>query len=344
MSIKIAINGFGRIGRPALKIILDKHRASGGSYGDAKPDMEVVAINDLTDPKTLAHLLKYDSNYGIYQRNVSYDAENVIVDGKKFRVFAEKEPEKLPWKDLGVDVVLECTGFFTTKEGGEKHIGAGAKRVVISAPCKGAGVKTLILGVNENDYDPKSDTVVSNGSCTTNCLAPIVKTLNDNVGIDKGFMTTVHSYTNDQKILDLPHSDLRRARAAAISIIPTSTGAATAVTQAIPSLKGRLDGIAMRVPTSVVSIVDFIAMLKRNTSIEEINGFFIKAADGTMKNILGVSNEPLVSIDYKGNPLSSIVDLPLTMANENMVKISSWYDNEWGYTNRLVEMAEFIGK
>lgn len=333
MSIKIAINGFGRIGRPALKIILDKH-----------PDMEVVAINDLTDPKTLAHLLKYDSNYGIYQRNVSFDAENVIVDGNKFRVFAEREPEKLPWKDLGVDVVLECTGFFTTKEGGEKHIKAGAKKVVVSAPCKGKDVKTLIIGVNENDYDAKSDTVVSNGSCTTNCLAPIVKILNDSIGIDKGFMTTVHSYTNDQKILDLPHSDLRRARAAAISIIPTSTGAATAVTQAIPVLKGRLDGIAMRVPTSVVSIVDFVATLKRNTSTEEVNGLFIKAGEGAMKNILGVSNEPLVSIDYKGNPLSSIVDLPLTMANENMVKVSSWYDNEWGYTNRLVEMAEFMGK
>lgn len=333
MSIKIAINGFGRIGRPALKIILDKH-----------PDMEVVGINDLTDSKTLAHLLKYDSNYGIYQRNVSFDVENVIVDGKKFRVFAEREPEKLPWKDLGVDVVLECTGFFTTKEGGEKHIKAGAKKVVVSAPCKGKDVKTLIIGVNENDYDAKTDTVVSNGSCTTNCLAPIVKILNDNIGIDKGFMTTVHSYTNDQKILDLPHSDLRRARAAAISIIPTSTGAATAVTQAIPALKGRLDGIAMRVPTSVVSIVDFVATLKRNTSAEEVNGLFIKAGEGAMKNILGVSNEPLVSIDYKGNPLSSIVDLPLTMANENMVKVSSWYDNEWGYTNRLVEMAEFMGK
>lgn len=333
MSIKIAINGFGRIGRPALKIISDKH-----------PDLEVVAINDLTDSKTLAHLLKYDSNYGVYQRNIGFDAENVIVDGKKFRVFAAKDPETLPWNELGVDVVLECTGFFTTKEGGEKHIKAGAKKVVVSAPCKGAGVKTLILGVNENDYDPKNDTVVSNGSCTTNCLAPIVKILNDNMGIDKGFMTTVHSYTNDQRILDLPHSDLRRARAAAISIIPTSTGAATAVTQAIPALKGKLDGIAMRVPTSVVSIVDFIATLKRNTSIDEVNGLFIKASQESMKNILGTSNEPLVSVDFKGSPLSSIVDLPLTMVNENMVKVSSWYDNEWGYTNRLVDMAEIMGK
>ena len=333
MSIKIAINGFGRIGRPALKIILDKH-----------PDLEVVAINDLTDSKTLAHLLKYDSNYGIYPRNVSYDAENVIVDGKKFRVFAEREPEKLLWKDLGVDVVLECTGFFTTKEGGEKHIKAGAKRVVISAPCKGAGVKTLIIGVNEKDYDPKSDTVISNGSCTTNCLAPLAKVLNDNLGIEKGYMSTVHSYTNDQRILDLPHSDIRRARAAAISIIPTTTGAASAVVAALPVLKGKLEGGAMRVPTSIVSIADFIAIVNKNAGTEEINNLFVQAANGAMKGVLGVSSEPLVSIDYKGNPLSSIVDLPLTVANGNLVKVSSWYDNEWGYTNRLVEMAKFIGK
>lgn len=329
--IKIAINGFGRIGRPALKIILDKH-----------PNLEVVAINDLTDSKTLAYLLKYDSNYGIYPREVGYDAENVMVDGKKFRVFAEKEPERLPWKNLGVDVVLECTGFFTDKEGAGKHLKAGAKKVVISAPCKGEGIKTLILGVNEKDYNSKEDNIISNGSCTTNCLAPVVKVLNDNLGIDKGFMITVHSYTNDQKILDLPHKDLRRARAAAISIIPTTTGAAISVTEAIPELKGRLDGAAMRVPSSVVSIADFIAVAKKNTAAEEVNNFFIQASEGKMKNILGVSGEPLVSIDYKGNPLSSIVDLLLTRVNENLVKVSSWYDNEWGYANRLAEMAEFI--
>ncbi len=332
MPIKIAINGFGRIGRPALKLMIEN------------PNVEVVAVNDLTDTKTLAYLLKYDSNYGKYAKEVGFDGEHIIVDGKKIKVFAQKDPLNLPWKDLGVDVVLECTGFYTDKEGAEKHLQAGAKKVVISAPAKGAGVKTLILGVNENDYDPKEDHIISNGSCTTNCLAPVVKILNDNIGIDKGFMTTVHSYTNDQRILDLPHSDLRRARAAAISIIPTTTGAAIAVTEAIPELKGNLDGIAMRVPTSTVSIVDFIAIVKRDTTVEEVNELFKKASMGSMKNILDVSEEPLVSVDYKGNPLSSIVDLPLTKVNKNLVKVSAWYDNEFGYTNRLVEMAEFVGK
>jgi len=332
MSIKIAINGFGRIGRPALKLMMEN------------PNVEVVAVNDLTDTKTLAYLLKYDSNYGIYDKKVDYDNDHIIVKGKKVKVFAQKDPLALPWKDLGVDVVLECTGFFTDMEGAGKHLQAGAKKVVISAPAKGEGVKTLILGVNENDYDPKVDHVVSNGSCTTNCLAPVVKILNDNIGVDKGFMVTVHSYTNDQRILDLPHPDLRRARAAAMSIIPTSTGAAVAVTESIPSLKGKLDGSAMRVPTPTVSIADFIAIVKRNTSVEEVNELFKKASKKEMKNILGVTDEPLVSIDYKGNPLSSIVDLPLTKVNENLVKVSSWYDNEFGYTNRLVEMAEFIAK
>ncbi|MFZ2969824.1 MAG: type I glyceraldehyde-3-phosphate dehydrogenase [Minisyncoccia bacterium] len=332
MPIKIAINGFGRIGRPALKLMIDN------------PNVEVVAVNDLTDTKTLAYLLKYDSNYGIYKGKVDYDDDHIIVDGKKVKVFAQKDPLALPWKDLGVDVVLECTGFFTDKEGAGKHLEAGAKKVVVSAPCKGAGIKTLILGVNENDYDPKEDHIISNGSCTTNCLAPVVKILNDNIGVDKGFMVTVHSYTNDQRILDLPHPDLRRARAAAMSIIPTSTGAAVAVTEAIPSLKGKLDGSAMRVPTPTVSIADFIAIVKRNTSVEEVNELLLKASKQDMKNILGVTDEPLVSIDYKGNPLSSIVDLPLTKVNENLVKVSSWYDNEFGYTNRLVEMAEFVGR
>lgn len=332
MPIKIAINGFGRIGRPALKIALEKS------------NLEVVAVNDLTDTKTLAHLLKYDSNYGIYSKKVEYDNEHIIVDGKKIKVFAQKDPELLPWKDLGVDVVLECTGFFTDIEGAGKHLKAGAKKVIVSAPCKGGGIKTLILGVNEKDYNPKEDNVVSNGSCTTNCLAPVVKVLNDNLGVDKGFMITIHSYTNDQRILDLPHSDLRRARAAAMNIIPTTTGAAISVTEAIPELKGKLDGSAMRVPTSIVSIADFIAIVKKNTSIDEVNDLFKKASGDKLKNILGVSDEPLVSIDYKGSPLSAIMDLSLTKVNENLVKVSAWYDNEYGYTCRLVEMGEFVGR
>src|SRR5680860_60275 len=331
--IKIAINGFGRIGRPALKVILDKHS-----------NLEVVAVNDLTDTKTLAHLLQYDSNYGKYEKEVTFDEEHIIVDGKKIKVFAQRDPELLPWKELGVDVVLECTGFFTTEEGAGKHLKAGAKKVVISAPCKGGNIKTLILGVNEFDYDSSKDDIVSNGSCTTNCLAPVVKVLNDNLGIEKGLMTTVHSYTNDQKILDLPHKDLRRARAAALSIIPTTTGAAVAVTEAIPELKGKLDGMAMRVPTSTVSIVDFTAIVKRETTVEEVNALFQKASDDDTLVVLNAINEPLVSVDYKGNPFSSIVDLPLTKVDGNLVKVLAWYDNEFGYTNRFVEMAEFVGK
>ena len=330
---KIAINGFGRIGRPALKVALENS------------NLEVVAINDLTDTKTLAHLLKYDSNYGIYEKGVNYDEEHIIIDGKKIKVFAQRDPELLPWKDLGVDVVLECTGFFRDKEGAGKHLKAGAKKVVISAPPKGEGINSFVLGVNEEKYDSGKDDIISNASCTTNCLAPVVKVLNENLGIEKGFMTTVHSYTNDQKILDLPYaSDLRRARAAAMSIIPTTTGAAKAVIQTIPELEGKLDGMAMRVPTPVVSIVDFVATLKRSTSIEEINNLFKEASENHLKDILAISEEPLVSVDFKMNKNSSIVDLPLTMVNENLVKICSWYDNEFGYTCRLVEMAEFMGK
>jgi len=329
---KIAINGFGRIGRPALKIALEN------------PNLEIAAVNDLTDTKTLAHLLKYDSNYGIYEKDVSYDEEHIIIDGRKIKVFAQKDPELLPWKDLDVDVVLECTGFFTTEEGSSKHLRAGAKKVVISAPCKGGNVKILILGVNEKDYNFKDDHIVSNGSCTTNCLAPIVKIMHKNLTIKRGFMTTVHSYTNDQRILDLPHRDLRRARAAAMNIIPTTTGAATAVTRAIPELEGKLDGIAMRVPTSTVSIVDFTAIVEKETSVKEVNGLFKEASEASMANVLGTNEDPLVSVDYKGNSLSAIVDLPLTKVNRNLVKICAWYDNEFGYTNRLVEMAEFVGK
>jgi len=329
---KIAINGFGRIGRPALKIALEN------------PNLEIVAVNDLTDTKTLAHLLKYDSNYGTYEKEVSYDEEHIIVNNKKIKVFAQKDPELLPWKDLGVDVVLECTGFFRDKEGAEKHLKAGAKKVIISAPAKSEEINTFVLGVNEEKYNSEKDDIISNASCTTNCLAPVVKILNDNLGIEKGFMTTVHSYTNDQKILDLPHKDLRRGRAAAMSIIPTTTGAAKAVIKTIPELKGKLDGMAMRVPTPTVSIIDFVTMVKKSTSVDEVNNLFKKAAENNLKNILAVSEEELVSMDFKGNKFSSIVDLPLTMINENLVKVCAWYDNEYGYTCRLVEMGEFVGR
>ncbi|MCK5413459.1 MAG: type I glyceraldehyde-3-phosphate dehydrogenase [Candidatus Pacebacteria bacterium] len=330
---KIAINGFGRIGRPALKVILDKH-----------PNLELVAVNDLTDTKTLAHLLQYDSNYGKYEKEVTYDEDHLIINGKKIKVFAQKDPELLPWKELGVEVVLECTGFFTTKEGAGKHLKAGAKKVVMSAPCKGGNIKTLILGVNEFDYDSQKDDIVSNGSCTTNCLAPVVKVLDDNLGLEKGLITTVHSYTNGQRILDLPHKDLRRARAAAVSIIPTTTGAAVAVAEAIPAMKGKLDGMAMRVPTSTVSIVDFTAIVKKDTTVEEVNVLFQEASDEDTLGVINATNEPLVSVDYKGNPFSSIVDLPLTKVDGNLVKVLAWYDNEFGYTNRLVEMAEFVSR
>ncbi len=329
---KIAINGFGRIGRPALKVALENS------------NLEIVAINDLTDTKTLAHLLKYDSNYGIYEKDVAYNDEHIIIDGKQIKVFAQKDPELLPWKDLKVDVILECTGFFRNSEGAGKHLKAGAKKVIISAPPKSEGINTFVLGVNEEKYDPKKDNIISNASCTTNCLAPVVKVLNDSLGIEKGVMTTIHSYTNDQKILDLPHKDLRRGRAAAMSIIPTTTGAAKAVIQTIPELEGKLDGMAMRVPTPVVSIVDFVATLKKSTSVEEVNNLFKEASENNLKNILAVSEEELVSMDFKMNKFSSIVDLPLTMVNEDLVKICAWYDNEYGYTCRLVDMAEFVGE
>ena len=330
MAKKMAINGFGRIGRISFRIAFEN------------PEFEIVAVNDLTDTKTLAHLLKYDSNYGVYGREIGFDEENLIVDGRKIRVFAEKDPANLPWGDMGVDVVLECTGFFLDKDGAGKHLAAGAKKVVISAAGKGEGIPILIMGVNEGDYKADEHNIVSNGSCTTNCLTPVVKILNDRLGVEKGFMTTVHSYTNDQRILDLPHDDLRRARAAAVSIIPTTTNAAKAVAKAIPELQGKLDGFAMRVPTSVVSIVDFVAIVKRETSIEEVNGFFQEAANGEMKGILGVASEPLVSVDFKANPLSSIVDLPLTNVNGNLVKVCAWYDNEYGYSCRLVDMAKMV--
>lgn len=328
--IKIAINGFGRIGRPSLKIAFEKE------------DLEVVAINDLMDLKTAAHLLKYDSSYGRYAQEVSVDEENseLVIDGTRIKYFCEADPEKLPWKELGVDAVLECTGIFQDREKAGKHIKAGAKKVILSAPPKD-GIPIYLLGVNENEYNP-IEAIISNGSCTTNCLAPMIKILDDAFGLEKGFMTTTHSYTNDQRILDLPHKDLRRARAAALSIIPTTTGAAKTVGKVLKHLEGKLDGISLRVPTPVVSIVDFICNLKKEVTAEEINAVFREAAEGSMKEILAVSDEGLVSMDFKGDAHSAIVDLPLTMAKGNLVKVVGWYDNEWAYSNRLVEMVEYI--
>ncbi len=329
---KIAINGFGRIGRQALKNIEESH-----------PDLEVVAINDLTDTKTLAHLLKYDSNYGKYGKEILAADGAIMVGKKKYLILAEKDPEKLPWKDLKIDIVLECTGFFTDAEGAGKHIKAGAKKVIVSAPCK--DLPGFVLGVNADTFDPKKVDIMDMGSCTTNCLAPIAKVLNDEFGIVKGFMTTVHSYTNDQRILDLPHKDLRRARAAALNIIPTSTGAAKAIGKIIPDLNGKLDGISMRVPTPVVSVLDLIVEVKRSTTKEEVNGAFKKAtASKNFKGILRVEEEPLVSTDFKGDTFSSIVDVEETMVKDNLVKVVAWYDNEWGYSCRLAEFAAFVGK
>lgn len=328
--IKIAINGFGRIGRPALKIALEKN------------NIEVVAINDLCDVKTLVHLLKHDSLYGTYAKSVEAGEGEIVVDGKAIKCFSEPDASKLLWKDLEVDMVLECSGAFTEKEKSMAHIKAGAKKVILSAPPKGEGVPVYLIGVNENELKP-GDQIISNGSCTTNCLAPMIRVLDEKFGVEKGFMTTIHSYTNDQRILDLPHKDLRRARAAAQNIIPTSTGAAKTVAKAMKNLKGKLNGISMRVPTPVVSSTDFVCILKKEASVEEINAAYREAAETYLKNILAVSGEELVSMDFKGNPSSAIVDLPLTMAQGNLAKVVGWYDNEWGYANRLVEMAELAG-
>jgi len=336
MPIKVAINGLGRIGRPTFRRILDNH-----------PDLEVLAINDLTDTKTLAHLLRYDSIYGIYQKPVKFSEKELLLDGTKegesIKVLAETEPSKLPWKKLGIDIVLECTGRFTDYEGAKKHIEAGAKKVIISAP--GEGTPSFILGVNEEKYDPKKDDVVDMGSCTTNCLAPVAKVLNDNFGIVKGFMSTIHSYTNDQRILDLPHKDLRRARAAALNIIPTTTGAAKAIGKVIPELKGKLDGIAFRVPTPTVSVLDLICEVKKKTVAEEVNYTFKKASQKKeFQGILGIEDALLVSSDYIGNSFSAIVDAPSTMVIDNLVKVVAWYDNEWAYACRLAEFAEYVGE
>jgi len=330
--IRIAINGFGRIGRPTFRIILDRH-----------PNLEVVAINDLTEPKVLAHLLKHDTLYGQYKKKVDWTKDSLIVAGREIKVYAEKEPSKLPWKNLDVDIVLESSGRFTDLEGAGQHLKAGAKRVIISAPTKSPNIPTYILGVNEENLKPE-EKIISNGSCTTNCLAPVVKVLNDEFEIEKCFMTTIHSYTNDQRILDLAHQDLRRARAAACNMIPTTTGASQSVIAAIPSLKGKIEGISIRVPTPVVSLIDLVAQIKKKTNIEEVNKIFIKQSQGKLKNILATTEEPLVSSDFIGDSHSAIVDLSFTAVQDNLVKVLAWYDNEWGYANRYVEMAEYVGK
>src|SRR3989344_3373836 len=331
MPIKIAINGFGRIGRQTFRRIIEKH-----------PHLKVVAINDLTDNKTLAHLLKYDSVYGILDKDVSYTEQSIFVGGKEYKTLAEKDPEKLPWKKLEVDIILECTGLFADAESAKKHINAGAKKVIISAPAK--ETPGFILGVNADKFDASAVNIMDMGSCTTNCLAPIAKVLNDNFKIVKGFMTTVHSYTNDQKILDLPHKDLRRARAAAMNIIPTSTGAAKAIGKIIPELNGKLDGIAMRVPTPTVSVLDLIVEVEKSTTKEEVNKAFKNAAEAeNFKGILRVEEAPLVSSDFKGDTYSAIVDAEETMVKDNLIKVIGWYDNEWGYSCRLAEFAEFVG-
>jgi glyceraldehyde 3-phosphate dehydrogenase len=331
MATRIAINGFGRIGRQVLRVLLERYK-----------NLEVVAVNDLGDAKTAAHLFKHDSSYGNYPGSVTHSADSLTIDGRTIKLLSERDPAKLPWKELGVDLVLESTGFFTDATKARAHIEAGAKRVIISAPAKNEDV-TIVLGVNEDTYDPAKDTIISNASCTTNCLAPVVKVLANELGIVKGAMTTVHSYTNDQRILDFPHEDLRRARAAAINIIPTSTGAAKALHLVVPEVKGKLDGFSLRVPTATVSIVDLVVETSKPTTKEAVNDLFRTYEKGRMKGILGVSDEPLVSTDYRGDPRSSIVDAQLTMVvGGNLVKVFSWYDNEWGYSNRLADLAAFV--
>ncbi len=334
MAIKVGINGFGRIGRQVFKAIRD-------SYSDS---LDVVAVNDIGDVPTMAHLLKYDSNYGKFDGSVEVVEGGLKVDGRLLRVLAERDPANLPWGDLGVDIVVESTGLFRDREKAGKHLKGGAKKVIISAPAKGEDL-TIVLGVNEDKYNPAEHHIISNASCTTNCLAPAAKVVNDKFGIVKGMMTTIHAYTNDQSILDLPHKDLRRARAAALSIIPTTTGAARAVALVIPELKGKFDGYALRVPTSTVSVVDFTATLERETTTEALHQAFREAAAGPLKGILVAVDEPLVSIDYKGDPASSSVDLEFTQVlggQGDMVKVVTWYDNEWGYSNRTADLAELM--
>ncbi|SDY10125.1 type I glyceraldehyde-3-phosphate dehydrogenase [Thermoactinomyces sp. DSM 45892] len=329
---KIGINGFGRIGRNVFRAMLDH------------PELEVVAVNDLTDSKTLAHLLKYDSVHGKLDAKVEANEGSIVVNGREIKVLAERDPAQLKWADYGVEIVVESTGRFTKREDAAKHMVGGAKKVIISAPANNEDI-TVVMGVNHESYDPAKHDVISNASCTTNCLAPFAKVLHDKFGIRRGLMTTVHSYTNDQQILDLPHKDLRRARAAAENIIPTSTGAAKAVSLVLPELAGKLNGFSMRVPTPNVSVVDLVAELDKSVTMEEVNEVLKNAADNELKGILAFSDEPLVSSDYNGNPHSSIVDGLSTMVLEgNMVKVVSWYDNEWGYSSRVVDLAVYIAK
>jgi len=332
MPVRVGINGFGRIGRNIMRAAL----------GDKNIDF--VAVNDLTSAHTLAHLLKYDSVLGNLHAKVEAGADSISVDGDGFKVLSLRDPAQLPWKDLGVDVVFESTGLFTNREGAAKHIDAGAKKVVITAPAKGQDL-SLVLGVNEDKYDPAKHHIISNASCTTNCLAPLAKVIHQAFGIKKGWMTTIHSYTNDQQLLDLPHKDLRRARAAALSMIPTTTGAAVAVGEVLPELKGKLDGFAMRVPTPNVSVVDLAVLVDKKTSGDDVNAALKAASEGAMKGILQFSTEELVSIDFKGNPHSSIVDAPYTKVMDgDFVKVLSWYDNEWGYSNRCVDLLRLMVK
>ena len=329
---KIGINGFGRIGREVFRVAC------------VNPEVEIVGINDLGYCSALAHLLKYDSVHGTYDHEISCEGNNIIVDGKKIPVFASPDPAKIPWGEVGADIVVESTGRFTEAAKAKAHLEAGAKKVIISAPAKGEDI-TIVMGVNQDKYDPEKHNIISNASCTTNCLAPFTKVLLNKFGIESGLMTTVHSYTNDQKILDLPHKDLRRARAAACSIIPTTTGAAKAVALVLPELKGKLNGFAMRVPTPNVSITDLTVLLKTDTTAEEINAALKEAAEGELKGIMGYNELPLVSKDYNGCPLSSIVDgLSTMMVGPRMAKVVSWYDNEWGYSNRVVDLANYIAK
>ena len=332
MTVRVGINGFGRIGRQVLK-----------AMGERLPaDIEVVGINDLMDAETNAHLLKYDSTYGRFEGTVETKGKNLVVNGKEITVVAERDPAALPWADLGVDIVVESTGIFRDRESASKHLTAGAKRVIISAPAKGEDL-TIVLGVNHDKYDPNKHFIISNASCTTNCLAPAAKIVFDNLGIVRGMMTTIHAYTNDQRILDLPHTDLRRARAAGLNIIPTTTGAAKAVALVIPELKGKFDGFSLRVPTPTVSVVDFVAETEKSTTVDDLNAMFKAAAEGELKGILGYSDEPLVSTDYRGDSRSSIIDGQSTMVMEgNMVKVISWYDNEWGYSSRVADLIGFL--
>ena len=334
MTTRVGINGFGRIGRQTLKAMLERHPR----------DLEVVALNDITDTKTNAHLLKYDSTYGHFPGEVEATADSLIVNGHKVKVIAQRDPGQIPWGDLGIEIVIESTGLFTDAEKAAAHLRGGAKKVIISAPAKGEDL-TMVLGVNDEMYDPAKHNIISNASCTTNCLAPAAKVINDTFGIEKGLMDTIHSYTNDQRILDQVHKDLRRARSAGINLIPTTTGAARALALVIPEMKGRFDGMSLRVPTVTVSVVDFVATVRKETNKEAVNEAFKQAAAGSLKDILDYTDEPLVSMDFRGDPHSAIIDgLSTMVVGGNMVKVLAWYDNEWGYSCRIADLTNFIAQ